>query len=269
MLPFPLFSGLASILLMASFALPIIISPDLGAWLASGMKEGQGSAGNDSATLVVALASFAFYLLNYFIVVFFNTALAACAVKRLNGEDSTVAHGFRVACSRLPQIVSWVLLAASVGVFLRAVSERSALLGKIVVGLIGAAWTVAAALVVPTLVVEGLGPIAALKRSSSLIVSSWGEGLSGSAGLGLLNIAIFFVGVATVVTGLCASAATHSALIMAATFVFALLYFPLAICVSSALSQIFIVGLYLYAADHRVPDGFSPETLKSAFPAKR
>ena len=270
MLPFPFLSAVASTLLLLSFLAPVFLSPDLADWLANAPKgQGQGHEDNSSARAVITAATGAFYLINYFIVVFFNTALAACAVRRMQGEDSTMGYGLRVACSRLPQIIGWVLLASSIGVILRALSNRSAMLGKIVVALVGAAWTIAVCLVVPTIVVEGLGPVAALKRSSSLMVSSWGEGLSGSVGLGFLGVLLWLFGVGAVVSGLCIVASTHSAIALGATFAFALLYFPAVICVSSALRQIFIVGLYLYAADKRVPVGFSADTLEGAFSPKR
>ena len=37
----------------------------------------------------------------------------------------------------------------------------------------------------------------------------------------------------------------------------------------STLKQIFIAGLYVYATEQRVPNGFSPELMRSAFAPKR
>jgi len=55
-----------------------------------------------------------------------------------------------------------------------------------------AAWSVSTFFVIPLLALEGLGPGDALKRSVSLIRERWGEGLGGSASIGL---AVFLVAV--------------------------------------------------------------------------
>ena len=79
------------------------------------------------------------------------------------------------------------MVAATVGVILNAISEKSEFLGKIIVGIIGGVWTMATYLVVPALAVEGLGPIEALKRSTSLITKVWGESMGGNANIGLIG----------------------------------------------------------------------------------
>src|SRR5204863_6096003 len=100
--------------------------------------------------------------------------------------------------SRLGAIVAYAILAATVGMVLRAIAERSGIIGQIVIGIIGFAWSVATFLVVPVLTVENLGPVAALKRSAELLKKTWGEQLIGNVGIGvifgLLMFATFLVG---------------------------------------------------------------------------
>jgi Family of unknown function (DUF6159) len=141
LLPFPLLSALSTLLLLASFIAPLFAFPDLAKWLGDGFEAPKDSAASQQAQLFVGAALLAFYVVNYFIVVFFNTALAACAANRFKGETPTCSGGLKVALSRLPQILAWVVLATTVGAVLRTISERSQLLGKLVVGLIGVAWT--------------------------------------------------------------------------------------------------------------------------------
>ncbi len=52
-----------------------------------------------SATLVLA-GLFAFYVANYSVVVFFNTALVAAASIRLSGGTPTLRDGLRMAWAR-------------------------------------------------------------------------------------------------------------------------------------------------------------------------
>ena len=40
---------------------------------------------------------FAFYVVNYFVIVFFNAALVSCALKRMAGENPTVGYGLQQA----------------------------------------------------------------------------------------------------------------------------------------------------------------------------
>ena len=53
--------------------------------------------------------------------------------------------------------------------WLRMISERSGNLGRIVTSLVGLAWNLATYLVVPVLVIEGVGPVEAIKRSAGLL----------------------------------------------------------------------------------------------------
>jgi serine/threonine protein kinase len=118
---------------------------------------------------------FAFYLATSFVIVFFNTALISCALIRFDGGNPTLGDGLSAAVARLPQILGWALLSATVGTILKQVEERVPLVGKFVIGLVGMAWAILTFMVVPILAAEGLGPIAAVKRSTSLLRKTWGE----------------------------------------------------------------------------------------------
>ncbi len=94
---------------------------------------------------------------------------------RLRGGDPTVDDGFRIALKHVGPILGYAFVAATVGMILRWLSERSGTLGRIVVSLVGIAWNVTTYLTVPVLVMEEVGPIEAIKRSASLLKKSWGE----------------------------------------------------------------------------------------------
>ena len=92
MLLFPLVSGICCLLVMASFAIPIISSES---WQPPGRDATTSQQIGYYATL------FTFYFCNYFVISFFNVAVIACAAIRLQGGDPTVADGFRAAFSRI------------------------------------------------------------------------------------------------------------------------------------------------------------------------
>ena len=58
------------------------------------------------------------------------------------------------------------------------------LLRSLLAGLVAAVWTVVTVMVMPAIVLEGLGATAAIKRSAGLIRSTWGEALLGSVRIG-------------------------------------------------------------------------------------
>ena len=256
LLVFPLASGIACFLLLASF---------LGAAWASGI--GQADSGGNELLFWAGLL--VYYFANFFVIVFFNSALVACAMIRFRGGDPSVQAGLQVARERLAQIAAWALLAATVGVVLRIIEERVGFVGKIVTALLGAAWTLANYFVVPVLVVEKLGPIDAAKRSVAIIRQAWGESLVSNVGVSMLTtlavvLLVIPCGVATIV--LAVGAGSVIVAIAGAALTLALLIF-IALA-SSALNSIILSALYLYATESKVPQAFDAARLQQAFVAR-
>lgn len=256
LLVFPLLSGISCFLVLASFAAGILVS-------GIGQRE---TGPSETLTWIVV---FAYYFANYFVIVFFNSALVACAMIRFRGGDPTVADGLRAASARIAQIMAWALLAATVGVILRMIEERVALVGRIVIALLGAVWTIAAYFVVPVLVVEKVGPIEAFKRSAMIIKNTWGESLVSNVGIGLATfLAAAALIIATAVFTAMLWMMTGSAAILVAGGAAIVVLLVLWALVSSALSSIVLSALYLYASEQKVPDAFGGIGLEGAFAPK-
>jgi hypothetical protein len=222
--------------------------------------QGAGQAAND---VVWYLVLFAFYFANYFVIVFFNAALVSCALARFNGLEPTIGDGLRAAAGRLPQIFAWALVSATVGVILKVIEDRSEKVGQIVVGLLGAAWGIMTYFVVPTLVVERLGPVDAVKRSVSLMKKSWGESLVANFGAGLLIFLMFLVALVPLIIG-----AVIGGVALAIGGIVTLLLIILVSLISSAVNTIIVAALYEYASYEKTPDGFDVDLLHGAFATK-
>jgi Family of unknown function (DUF6159) len=245
LLVFPLLSGIACLLVLASFVAGVF---------ATGGFQGDKAHGDATAWAMM----FVYYFANYFVIVYFNSALVACAMIRFRGGNPTVADGLRAASARLPQILAWVLLAATVGVALRAIQERFALFGRIVIALIGAAWTIATYFIVPVLVVEKVGPFDALTRSATLMKQTWGETLVSHAGIGAATGLISFLGVLLIGIASVALAVANSSIgVLIAGAVVIVAFLVLAALVSSALTTIVLSALYLYATEKKEPQAFA------------
>ena len=253
---FPVVSTIAAIAVSASFIVPM--------WTSGYLETLAESDQAPSNPLVYALL-FAFYFANYFVMVFFNVAIVACALKRLRGGDPTVGDGFRAAMTLLPQIVAWALVSATVGLILRLIEERAKGLGRLVTGLIGAAWSVATYFVVPVLVVERVGPFDALKRSAQVLRRSWGEALVSRIGLGFVTLGAIFVASLPLAAGIMFGTPTTA---VAGIAISGTLWI-LVMAASTALQGILVAALYEFAAEGTAPEGFDQAMLETAFGPKR
>ncbi len=262
LLLFPLMSGIACLLVMATFAVPLWASG-----FAEGVIERPEGEGVTIAEILGYVVLFAFYFVNYFVIVFFNSALVSCAVIRFKGGNPTLGDGLSAASARLPQIAGWALLAATVGVILKAIESRSEKVGMIVTSLLGMAWSIVTYFVVPVIVVEQAGPVRAVKRSTQVMKSTWGETLVANFGIGLIVFLVSLVAFIPLVLGVLAIAAGQVALggVAVALGVVALLLISL---VSSALNAIIIAALYLFAAEGTVPQQFNDQLFRRAFATK-
>ena len=179
---FPILSGISLILIMLSFFTAVL---GFSGWELDNMPE--------AGTLISYAVMFAYYIVNYFIVVFFNMALIHCTSMYFKGEEPTIRKGIDFSMSRIGVIFSWAVLAGSVGALLRIIQENVGSLGKIITGIIGVVWSVATFFVVPVIAYENLGPLDAIKRSSGIVREKWGEGLGAGFSFGLVQLLGFIV----------------------------------------------------------------------------
>lgn len=255
LLVFPIVSAIASVFVTLTFAVPLFLS---GGFTLS-------AESNFPAIYYVVL--FLFYIVQYFVIFFANTALVGAATIRLKGGDPTVSDGFRIAFSHFGSILGYAAIAATVGMILRLFTERSRGLGQIVISLIGFAWNIATFLVVPILAVEGIGPIQAIQRSTALLKKTWGEQIIGNFGVGaifglavfaliLISIPIFYL--------LITAESIWGIIALAVTLIIVIILISL---VQSALNGIYTAAVYQYAIDERT-GFFDEEMIRSAFVAK-
>ncbi|TXK64884.1 DUF6159 family protein [Alkalisalibacterium limincola] len=257
LLVFPLVAGIAALVVTATFVLPMFGLDVLG-----------GVEDDFETSAAFYLWLFAFYVAHYFVMVFFNVALVGAAMIRLDGGEPTLRAGLAIALDRIGPIFGYAVIAATVGIILRALEQRAGFIGRLVVGLVGVAWTVATFLVVPVLVAQRVGPVDAVKRSATLLRRSWGENLIGNAGIGLafgLLIVLVLAGGGALSVMLLGSGATGGGILLASTTVVLAILLGL---VQAALAGIYSAALYRYAVDGEAPQGFDGAMLAEAFQRK-
>lgn len=243
----PVISGLVVLLVTASFVVPMFLLGDR-------IEEDNG--------LLWSLLGLAFYIVTYTVGIFFQAAVVAGANERLSGGDPTLGSALGAARRHLGSIVAWGVVAGTVGMILRSIQERSELLGRIVAGLVGAAWSLATFFVVPVLVLEGVSMTQAFKRSWALFKQTWGEQIGGRIGLGLASLLLVLP-----VFGLCALLWAAGLQIVAV--VVGVLCLALLGVFFAALQAVFVTVLYRYATTGETVGGFEPDDVAGAFKPKR
>jgi hypothetical protein len=246
----PLLSLVATLVVALVVLLPI------------GLIVRNGSGGYSGSRPLVWVLGFVGSVVLTYIVVFFNAALVYAANSRFQGESVTVGEAIHAAGARSHVLLPWAIVSATVSVVLRAVEQRGGIFGRIVGSLAGVAWSVVTFLVLPVLVFEGIGPIAAVKRSGELFKGTWGENLMTNAGIGLVGMLAMLVGAVPLV--LLLAVGGPAAVIGIVAFV---LWCVAVMLVSTTLTGIFQVALYRFATGSPVP-GFDSAQLQGSFRAR-
>jgi hypothetical protein len=258
LLVFPFLSCIACLLVMLSFA---------GVILGTGLLDRLGNKEDTSTKVLGFVLVFSFYLVNYFIIIFFNAALVACALVRFNGGEPTLGDGIRASMSRLPQILGWAVVSATVGMILKVIENSSEKFGKFVAGLLGMAWNALTFFVVPVLVVERVGPIEAVKRSTAMVKKTWGESLVGNFSIALVIFLWCLVAAIPLFIGIAMSGTGGMTPLFIGLGVTLALWVVIGL-VSAAAHVIITAILYQYAGEKAVPKGFDPDLLERAFVRK-
>ncbi len=257
---FPVLSAVSCFVVTAAIATggAFLLLPARAAAIAAGERF------NPNQSPMFLLGMFTLYVVNYFVIVFFNVALVGVANSRLMGGSWTFKDGLELAWERKGTILEWALVAATVGVLLRTLEERLGLIGRLIMRIIGIAWALACYFVVPVLAFEDLTPIDALKRSSKLFRDTWGEKVIGGFSLSMVSLVLMLPGI-----GLPIAAAFLAGINgMMVGLILMVLYFLVLSVFMSAVGGIFNAALYRYACFKQVPAAFSEELIASAWAPK-
>lgn len=243
----PVISFLSSLVVMAIFGLGMV-------------GIGLPKAGEAPSPGIYVLG-FLLYVALAFVSIFFNAAVIGTAMRRLRGEEARISDGLALARQHVGKILAWAVVTATVGMVLRTLQERAGLLGRILIGLVGVAWSVLTFFVVPVLLYEPVGVGESIKRSAAIFRERWGEQFVGNATIGL---AIFLVSIPVAVVGAMLAAA------------WPVIGFPVLVvaigalmAVGAACSGVFNAALYRYATTGETSGAFDEADLNASFRPRR
>lgn len=244
---FPIITGISLLFVLGSFFTCLL---GANGWRIAGLDPENAGTG-------YYFFLFIYYVANYFVIVFFNVALIHCARLYFNGEEPSISKGINFSLKRIGVIFTWSLFAATVGTILRVIQDNAGFIGKIIIGLIGIAWSISTFFVLPVIAYEDSGPIDSVKRSASLMKQKWGETITASFSFGIVQfLSMIAVALPLILIGMFISGPL--AIVLGALFFLAML------AVMSAVRTIFIAAVY-ETVNNRPVKEFELETLDSLF----
>ncbi|MDD1724976.1 MAG: DUF6159 family protein [Methanospirillum sp.] len=249
---FPVLSGIICIIIAASFLIPAVLM-------------GIGFDTKHQTTPLVYAGIFLFYLVTYFVVIFFNAGLVACAHIRLTGGDPRFSDGITAAKKNIGQIFIWALISATIGLVLQAIRENNNIVTQIIASIIGVAWSLLTFFVIPIMIIEKRSTFDSIRESASLFKRTWGETVIGQGGIALIFVLIALAALVPVFLAMMTGVAV---VIIAAVSLYLLLLVILFVMVN-AMQGIYNTALYLYAKNGTVPSVFSKELIEQAFMPKK
>lgn len=215
-------------------------------------------------TIAAIIGLVILYFVFSFIIILFNSALIATTTLRLKGEPATIGDGFRLAFSKFGKILGWSLIATTVGLLLSALENSHNVFEKIIGALLSFGWSVATYFVIPILVMEDLGPIAAIKRSGHIFGRGWKKVISVNALLILI-----FIPIIAIFAFLFHVLPDEKQIIQDYAFIIFIGFAIFASIVLTSFNAILTGALYLSIIKQQTPAGFDQALLSQAFSRKK
>jgi len=197
---------------------------------------------------------------------FFAVALAVGAHDRMGGGQPTFKSCCAVAWSHKRGVIGWALLSTTVGLVLNLIEEKMKGAGGAIVRLIGdMAWAVASFFAIPIIAANDVGPIEALKLSTSTFKSRWGSAVRVQLRLGIYGIGLFVLAIVGFFLVAFAWQASH--MLGIALGIVVIIGLMIGVLLLSAIGAYARVALYRYASGLVTP-GFTSATMDTAITPK-
>jgi hypothetical protein len=285
LLLFPILTTACTLLMGLLFLFPIAFQPtghgyaSAAHWKAVGStlyySDGANYGNNQVAIRSVkplALVYFAVtYFISMFVATFFNVAFYQQILNALNGGAVSIGAGLRFAATKWKPILMWTLFAGLVGYLIKMLEARFGLVGRLVMRLVGTAWSIACVFVIPVLITseKSSNPLTVLKESALTLKNTWGESLIGYAGVSFGSAIVLLLSLVWLGAGIAISVSLQLYWVTALVIVAWIATMVLWAYVLSVASQIFRCALFLYASKGTLPAPYTDEMVTLAFKMKK
>jgi hypothetical protein len=211
------------------------------------------------------------YLVNMFLATMASVAFNHQILEALNGRPVSIRRGIAEACARWQSVLLWSLVAGVVGLIIRALEQRLSIIGRIIAGFIGLAWSVASIFAIPILArTPGFSnPFKVLSQSAETIKRTWGETLAGYVGMQGMNLLVLWISL------LFWAAAGGAAFLLSNFWILLIAGVPWLLAlivygyVAGIASRVYLCALYLYAADGFVPGQYDASMMSMGWKVRK
>lgn len=235
-------------------------------------EPGAGAHSGVTGVRPLAVVYFALiYFTSMFLATFFNVAFYQQILNALNGQPVSIRGGIQFACTKWQPILMWTLFAGLVGYLIKTLEERFGLVGRLIMRLLGTAWSIACVFVIPVIITEEkiVNPLTVLKESALTLKKTWGESLIGYAGVSFGGALIALLSVLWLGAGIAISTALHLWWLIPLIVLAWLAAFILWAYLLSVASQIFRCALFRYATQGALPQPYTEEMVALAWKVKK
>lgn len=227
-----------------------------------------GESGEGESSPLIYAFLFCVYVISAFTLAFSQAGISHIVYTRAKGGDATLGQGLSVALSHSSSLFLWSLITSTVGLVLRFLAERSKILTRILLSVLGAAWSVLTYFVVPAMVIDKKSAFASIGHSTEVFKRSWGETFISNISISIVfmvgNIFIVIVGAFLGVAAI-AYEILPLALAVLVLMIVALIFSSI---LQSALNGVIKTLLYLYASENFVPTNFDAELMSKIMSRK-
>lgn len=216
----------------------------------------------ESISLPEYIFIFLCYVIGAYSLALSEAAIANTVYTRVHGGNATLGNSLRSAFSHSASLLLWSVITSTVGMLLRVIAERSQFIGRIIVMLLGVAWSALTYFVVPAMVIDKKSAFASIGKSKDVFKTTWGETIVSNFSIGVifmgLHVALLVVTVAMMIF---AAMYEFWILMIVLGVAYALVFITLCL-VQSAMNGILKTLLYVYAAEGTMPPNFNQELLQ-------
>ena len=260
---------ISSLLLLAGIATAAIV---LLYKVPIGNYEINANSINNVTYLLLIVLLIAPVFIVYFIVYYFNGAIAYAALRRFDGEKINIKQALTAASKKSVAIFLFSCIQATIGItigiVLQILENHVPLAGKIAAWLTGPAWNVAFMFSIPVIMTSNQkNPLKVVKKSATTFTAIWQESVFIELGLGIISLlfGLAFL-IMSIAIAIGYAAITLNSLTIGITgIVFVAIIVSAYALIISTLQTVLITAAYHYATTNKLPAGFDEELIRKMF----
>ncbi len=258
MLWVPILSGLTQLFLIGVLTVTVLIPFGF-------LGEGGNTQGVQHTQGIEYLFIFVLYVISAFTIAYSQAIVTHIVYTRIRGGNATLWSGIATAGKHWMTLFAWACISSTIGIILRVIAERSSILTKIIVLILGSAWSVLTYFVVPAITIDNKSAFSAIGHSGTVFKRTWGETLVTNISFGLLFVLAIIV-LSVIVVGMVIVTGAVSILFVCIPII--LLAILICVVLSVVLNSVLRVLLYVYASEQIIPTNFNKELLESILSRK-